>query len=72
MRHGCAPSFVARGPEPHFDCDQVATSLPCLVPEGWIEDADEPGAGESSAERNAATVIVPPRADRMEVGGRRA
>ncbi|TNY23182.1 hypothetical protein DMC30DRAFT_414379 [Rhodotorula diobovata] len=65
----------------------VATSLPCIVPAGWIDDADQaaPSASPSSSSAPAAhipdpahlateddtLVIEPPRADSREMGGRR-
>lgn len=38
---------------------KVATSLPCLVPEGWIDDVDPDPAEERRV------IVEPPRADRM-------
>ncbi|GAA5862501.1 hypothetical protein JCM5296_000364 [Sporobolomyces johnsonii] len=60
----------------------VATSLPCIVPSGWVDDADEaaPTAESTSsiriedpahlASRAGSVTIEPPRADRMDLGGR--
>ncbi|GAA6040371.1 hypothetical protein JCM8097_007581 [Rhodosporidiobolus ruineniae] len=56
----------------------VATSLPCIVPAGWIDDADE-AAPTASAQvpdpahalsKDGSVTIAPPRADKMEMGGR--
>ncbi|GAA5909251.1 hypothetical protein JCM6882_003779 [Rhodosporidiobolus microsporus] len=60
----------------------VATSLPCIVPAGWIDDAEEtaPTAESTSSihvpdpahalSKDGNVTIAPPRADRMELGGR--
>ncbi|GAA5957623.1 hypothetical protein JCM21900_000771 [Sporobolomyces salmonicolor] len=60
----------------------VATSLPCIVPSGWVDDADEaaPTAESTSSvriadpahlvSREGSVTIEPPRADRMDLGGR--
>ncbi|GJN92113.1 hypothetical protein Rhopal_005143-T1 [Rhodotorula paludigena] len=57
----------------------VATSIPCIVPAGWIDDADEAAPTAESAHipdpahvagDDDTLTIKPPRADRMELGGR--
>ncbi|ORY90121.1 hypothetical protein BCR35DRAFT_299663 [Leucosporidium creatinivorum] len=50
----------------------VATSIPCIVPPGWIDEADEAApdapAPTSPAAVGSTVVAAPPRADRMTVG----
>ncbi|BGP28531.1 hypothetical protein JCM10296v2_000266 [Rhodotorula toruloides] len=57
----------------------VAASIPCIVPAGWIDEADEAApSGDGVDVRDPAhmvsgdgeLVIKPPRADRMDLGGR--
>lgn len=51
---------------------QVATSIPCIVPPGWIDEADEAApdapAPISPAAVGSTVVAAPPRADRMMLG----
>lgn len=58
---------------------QVATSLPCIVPAGWIDDADQAAPTAESAHipdpahlagDDVTLIIKPPRADKMSLGGR--
>ncbi|BGP36358.1 hypothetical protein JCM10450v2_000258 [Rhodotorula kratochvilovae] len=58
----------------------VATSIPCIVPAGWVDEADEaaPTAERASIADPAhlvgeddTLVIRPPRADKMELGSRK-
>ncbi|GAA5850894.1 hypothetical protein JCM9279_006231 [Rhodotorula babjevae] len=57
----------------------VATSLPCIVPAGWIDDADQAAPTAESAHipdpaplagDDDTLLIKPPRADKMNLGGR--
>ncbi|GAA5823379.1 hypothetical protein JCM3770_006845 [Rhodotorula araucariae] len=57
----------------------VATSIPCIVPTGWIDDADDaPPTSASASIPNPnrlvgvddTVVIRPPRADKMDLGSR--
>ncbi|BGP21376.1 hypothetical protein Rt10032_c01g0091 [Rhodotorula toruloides] len=57
----------------------VATSIPCIVPAGWIDEADEAAPSGDGVEvhdpahmvsGDGELVIKPPRADRMDLGGR--
>lgn len=59
---------------------QIATSFPCVVPPGWVDEADEAApSGENSVEINDSAHalsdsghvrIEPPRADKMALRGR--
>ncbi|GAA6002788.1 hypothetical protein JCM10207_007681 [Rhodosporidiobolus poonsookiae] len=60
----------------------VATSMPCIVPAGWIDEVEEdvPTAETAHAvdvadpthalSKDGHVTIAPPRADRMDLGGR--
>ncbi|GAA5924944.1 hypothetical protein JCM3775_006324 [Rhodotorula graminis] len=57
----------------------VATSLPCIVPAGWIDDADQAAPTAETAHipdpahlagDDDTLIIKPPRADKMDLGGR--
>ncbi|BGO99161.1 hypothetical protein NBRC10513v2_000265 [Rhodotorula toruloides] len=57
----------------------VATSIPCIVPAGWIDEADEAAPSGDGVDLHdpahmvsgdGELVIKPPRADRMDLGGR--
>ncbi|GAA5981290.1 hypothetical protein JCM10908_004055 [Rhodotorula pacifica] len=60
----------------------VATAIPCIVPAGWIDEADEAAPDAESAVAHIpdpahvvssgdSVTIAPPRADQMSLGGSR-
>ncbi|GAA6058542.1 hypothetical protein JCM10212_006981 [Sporobolomyces blumeae] len=62
----------------------VATSIPCIVPAGWIDETEDAAPTADSTAAQSASIddpahlastngnvrIEPPRADRMDLGGR--